>query len=393
MNMIKKPFRFLKNLMRWYEKESDNNLREIRTEVIENELWKKAEENFNKRGLPIPMYENHDKDSVVGQVYKIEARDDGLYVTEHQLTDKGLELVKNGEYPLPSGDFVLHYDDNGNIIDLEVIGVSLVNSEGAKDVELVTMNKYGEKFPIYKIKIKQNKGDVKMEKEEIFEMLLDDDFIKELPEEVCKKIIEIRTKKPEEEPEEDIEKASMNNDEEEKKQNKEEEEKKETASQNKDEDKRKLIDEVAGLMKSAGASDEIIQTAIKKMEEMAYDKEEAEMNSEEEENKEKKEEDKKMEIETQNKEEEEDKKESTAMSKFADMIASHEAKTGSKVVPSSVKPAVNFLKRNVKYMGKRAIDVAFKELAFYGGRKIEQASMGKEKDRSIGDITKDLLKY
>ncbi len=388
MNIIKKPFRFLKNLMRWYEKESDNNLREIRTEVIENELWKKAEENFNKRGLPIPMYENHDKDSVVGQVHKIEARDDGLYVTEHQLTDKGLELVKNGEYPLPSGDFVLHYDDNGNIIDLEVFGVSLVNSEGAKDVELVTMNKQGEKIPVYKIKIKQNKGDVKMEKEEIFEMLLDDDFIKELPEEVCKKIIEIRTKKPEEETEE----AEMNSEEEEKKQNKEEEEKKETASQNKEEDKQKLIEEITAIMKNAGASEEDISTAVKKIEELASS-ETAEMNSEEKEDKEKKEEDKKIEVETQNKEEEEDKKESTAMSKFADMIASHEAKTGSKVVPSSVKPAVSFLKRNVKYMGKRAIEVAFKELAFYGGRKIEQASMGKEKERSVGEITKDLLKY
>ncbi|CCG57997.1 unclassified [Brachyspira pilosicoli WesB] len=48
MNIIKKPFRFLKNLMRWYEKESDNNLREIRTEVIENELWKKGKRTLIK---------------------------------------------------------------------------------------------------------------------------------------------------------------------------------------------------------------------------------------------------------------------------------------------------------------------------------------------------------
>lgn len=39
----------------------------------------------------------------------------------------------------------------------------------------------------------------------------------------------------------------------------------------KNEDKRKLIDEVAGMMKSAGADDEIIRTAIKKMEEIAYE--------------------------------------------------------------------------------------------------------------------------
>ena len=40
-------------------------------------------------------------------------------------------------------------------------------------------------------------------------------------------------------------------------------------------DKRKLIDEVAGIMKSAGADDELIRTAIGKMEKLAYDKSEA----------------------------------------------------------------------------------------------------------------------
>lgn len=40
-------------------------------------------------------------------------------------------------------------------------------------------------------------------------------------------------------------------------------------------DKRKLIDEVAGIMKSAGADDELIRTAIAKMEKLAYDKSEA----------------------------------------------------------------------------------------------------------------------
>lgn len=39
-------------------------------------------------------------------------------------------------------------------------------------------------------------------------------------------------------------------------------------------DKRKLIDEVAGMMKSAGCSEEIIRTAIKDMEKEAYDKSE-----------------------------------------------------------------------------------------------------------------------
>ena len=41
-------------------------------------------------------------------------------------------------------------------------------------------------------------------------------------------------------------------------------------------DKRKLIDEVAGIMKSAGCDDEDIRTAIGKMEKIGYDESEAE---------------------------------------------------------------------------------------------------------------------
>lgn len=39
-------------------------------------------------------------------------------------------------------------------------------------------------------------------------------------------------------------------------------------------DKRKLIDEVAGMMKSGGCDDELIRTAIAKMEKIGYDKSE-----------------------------------------------------------------------------------------------------------------------
>lgn len=49
----------------------------------------------------------------------------------------------------------------------------------------------------------------------------------------------------------------------------------EMKSKNEETDKRKLIDEVAGMMKSAGADDELIRTAIGKMEKLAYDKSEA----------------------------------------------------------------------------------------------------------------------
>ena len=40
-------------------------------------------------------------------------------------------------------------------------------------------------------------------------------------------------------------------------------------------DKRKLIDEIGGILKSAGADDEIIRTVIKKCEELSYDESEA----------------------------------------------------------------------------------------------------------------------
>ena len=49
--------------------------------------------------------------------------------------------------------------------------------------------------------------------------------------------------------------------------NKKEEEKE---VDNADVDKRKLIDEVAGIMKSAGCNDEVIRTAIGKMEKIGY---------------------------------------------------------------------------------------------------------------------------
>ena len=45
--------------------------------------------------------------------------------------------------------------------------------------------------------------------------------------------------------------------------------------ENEKDDKRKLIDEVARMMKSAGADDELIRTAISKMEKIAYEKSEA----------------------------------------------------------------------------------------------------------------------
>lgn len=56
---------------------------------------------------------------------------------------------------------------------------------------------------------------------------------------------------------------------------KEEEKEPETEIENEKTDKRKLIDEVAGMMKSAGCDDEVIRTAIGKMEKIGYDESEA----------------------------------------------------------------------------------------------------------------------
>lgn len=70
-------------------------------------------------------------------------------------------------------------------------------------------------------------------------------------------------------------------------------------------DKRKLIDEVAGIMKSAGADDELIRTAIAKMEKLAYDKSEADTADNKAKNEDK--EDKKEEGKKEDKAENEDK--------------------------------------------------------------------------------------
>jgi len=80
-------------------------------------------------------------------------------------------------------------------------------------------------------------------------------------------------------------------------------------------DKRKLIDEVAGMMKSAGCDDEIIRTAIEKMEKIGYEKSEADTadnkckNADEEEKEEKFEEEKEIAENKKAKNEDEEEKE------------------------------------------------------------------------------------
>ena len=413
-DIIKKPFRFLKNVMRWYQREADNIIKEIRKEIITPELWKKAEENFHRRGMPVPIYENHNEEQVVGSVEDIEAREDGLYVIAHRLFDKGKYLVEREEYPLPSGDFVLHYDEYGNIVNIEIFGVSLVNSEGAKDVEPVTMNKSELDYSVNRVikadnglnKNKNKAGGHLMQKEEVLEILNDEDFLKSLPDDIIDKIIAIKESKDKEEDEKE-EETSQNKEEDEKEeetsQNKEEDEKEEETSQNKEEETSQnkeedekeeeasqnktpeeiqaVIDEVVSAMKNAGASEDDIAKAIDKLNSLKEDASE----------------DKKVSVEAKkaNKEEEDESKKSeeASMSKFEDMIALHEAKTGARVVPSSVGQAKKLLRKTRAFMGKKAYKIAFDELSFVGGRSVEKVAMSKNANRKTGDIVKDILSY
>lgn len=344
---IMKPFRFLKNLMRWYEREGENILTQVREEKISSNLWKKAEENFIKRGLPIPMYLNHDESTVVGVVEGIEARGDGLYVTKHNLFDKGVELVKSKEYCLPSGDFVLHYDNNHNIIDLEVFGVSLVNNEGAKDVEMVTLNKDNDTAYAGVIIKKLSKEAPEMERAEIIEALSDDEFLATLPDDLKVKLAGLVEPK-EETTEEEVELSKE--------------------------------DKVKQILVDAGVAQEVIDSLL-----AVLNEEEAEQNGEEED---KKEEEKTVE---QNGEEEDEKEEEADMSKFEDMIMRRENSNGSRAIPSSVKMGKTILKRNYKDMKDKAYDMALSQVVFIGGKKVEKVEMNK--DRTIGDISKTLLDY
>lgn len=96
-------------------------------------------------------------------------------------------------------------------------------------------------------------------------------------------------------------------------------------------DKRKVIDEIGGILKSAGADDEIIRTVIKKCEELSYEESEdgkADNKAKNEEDEEKEEEfeeekevaNKKAKNEEDDKEEKEDDKEEEAENKCKNSI-------------------------------------------------------------------------
>ncbi len=318
--MIKKTFRILKHKLRWYKRDldSDNIFTQIREEFIGKDIWDKAVKRFKDEGLPLSIYENHDHSSIIGNVLDIEAKDDGLYVTKHSLFEKGKNIIRSGKYTLPSIDAVIYKDADNKICDLELFGISLVSSAGAKNVELVTMGKYGEKIALSKIKEKTKKEDFIMDKNLVWQMFEDDDFIKDIPEGIIDKVIENHK------------------------------------------------DYITEKLKNMSLEDEAAIT------ELDDDTEEEKIKNTKE--------TKEAEV--------------LAMSKFDDQISFYEVENNCKAIPSSIKRAKTFIKRNHKNMGDKSIGIALSELEFYGHKSEEKILMGKlYKEKTLKDITTSILKY
>lgn len=352
--MIKKPFRFLKHVLRWFERDAENILVETRQAYVPSICWYRAKRRFDRRGLPIPIYENHDESKVIGKIHNIEARPDGLFVTAHEFNDRGYEVLNNMQYFLPSGDFVVYYNDKNEIVDVEVTGVSLVNNEAARDMQLVTQDKSnGHNVGQVKKSLLNSQEEKDMSNEEkamVIEYLQNEEFITELPQDVIDLILKVRGGNKEEEVKEEVTESAEG----------EEEVKEETVEEGADgEEKEEEVaqskEEIEALLREYGFSDEHIEKIWLMLEEDAgVDKEELEVELE-------------------------------------DKIASKEMEDQSKALPSSVRQAKMVLKRNRDIMGKKALTVAFNEVIFVGGRKKE--SVTQDKDKSLGDVARDLLKY
>lgn len=348
--MIKKPFRFLKHVLRWFERDAENILVETRQAYVPTICWYRAKRRFDKRGLPIPIYENHDESKVIGKIHNIEARPDGLFVTAHEFNDRGYEVLNNMQYFLPSGDFVVYYNDKNEIVDVEVTGVSLVNNEAARDMQLVTQDKSnGHNVGQVKQSLLNSQEEKDMSNEEkamVIEYLQNEEFITELPQDVIDLILKVRGGN-EEVKEEVAESAEEEEKEEEVTESADGEEKEEEVEQSKE--------EVEALLREYGFTDEHIEKIWLMLEEGAGDDKEE------------------LEVELE------------------DKIASKEMEEQSKALPSSVRQAKAILKRNKDIMGKKALTMAFNEVIFVGGRKTE--SVTQDKDKSLGDVARDLLRY
>lgn len=345
--MIKKPFRFLKHVLRWFERDAENILVETRQAYVPTMCWYRAKRRFDKRGLPIPIYENHDESKVIGKIHNIEARPDGLFVTAHEFNDRGYELLNSMQYFLPSGDFVVYYNDKNEIVDVEVTGVSLVNNEAARDMQLVTQDKSND-HNVGQVKksllnSQEEKDMSNEEKAMVIEFLQNEEFVTELPQDVIDFILKVRGGSNDEEVvEEEVAESAEGEDEE-----------KVEESADGEEEISQSKEEVEALLREYGFSDDHIEKIWAMLEE-GDDKEELEVELE-------------------------------------DKIASKEQEEQSKALPSSVRQAKAILKRNRDIMGKKALTMAFNEVIFVGGRKKE--IVNQDKDKGLGDIAKDLLKY
>ena len=141
------------------------------------------------------------------------------------------------------------------MIAVNALDMTEEDEEIAQEIELIeAINELKENNMFNKL---FNKKEKQMDKDELKSLFMDciQDVLKaqnEAEEEKKEKVIEIE--------------------------NGDKDEKEEDKAENKkacNEDKRKLIDEVAGMMKSAGCDDEVIRTAIAKMEKIGYEKSEA----------------------------------------------------------------------------------------------------------------------
>lgn len=197
-----------------------------------------------------------------------QSRDEhGRLVLSKEGTNKKVKIHKNGNYFLASYGQELKDDDGYTEFQLfpSASGKSFKTEAGAIKWanKMLADNSIEPNIIIQAInEIKEtnmfknlfNKKEQKMEKDELKEIFMD-----------CIQDV-LKAQNEAEEEKKKIDDAEN-----------EDEEKEEKAENKKacNEDKRKLIDEVAGMMKSAGCDDEVIRTAIAKMEKIGYDKSEA----------------------------------------------------------------------------------------------------------------------
>ena len=235
-----------------------------KVEDLENTMRKHLLGNLAKENLANYKYQNI-KDFEVGTVGKKEVakytyKDDNGDTKDIYVDRKYNNLFKNFDLKFGSPDKPIYaYDCKnliGAVIPIDVGSRTFTKAENEIDRntiiqainEIKDNNMFRKLFNLRKEKT--------MEKDEMKSLFID----------CIQDVLKAQN-------EEDVEDVEFEEEEEEEKaENKKCKNKK---CKNEDVDKRKLIDEVAGIMKSAGCDDEVIRTAIAKMEKIGYDKSEA----------------------------------------------------------------------------------------------------------------------